>query len=118
MQGNQATPEGKGFKLFLCVGCKVASILSDSLRSYGAVTLQAPLSMGFCRQECWSGLSCPSPGTLPEPASLPSLALADGFLTTGATWEALKLSNRLKKPCFNLNKNLFASQTSTDFMLR
>ena len=28
---------------------------------------QAPLSMGFSRQECWSGLPFPSPGNLPNP---------------------------------------------------
>jgi len=27
---------------------------------------QAPLSMGFSRQEYWSGLPCPSPGHLPD----------------------------------------------------
>ena len=27
---------------------------------------QVPLSMGFSRQEYWSGLSCPPPGDLPE----------------------------------------------------
>ena len=31
------------------------------------VAHQAPLSMGFSRQECWSGLPCPSPGDLPDP---------------------------------------------------
>ena len=45
---------------------------------------QAPLSMGFSRQEYWSGLPCPPPGDLPnpriEPASLMSPALAGGFL--------------------------------------
>ena len=39
--------------------------------------LQAPLSMGFSRQEYYSGLPCPPPGDLPdpeiEPASLMSL---------------------------------------------
>ena len=54
---------------------------------------QAPLSMGFPRQEYWSGLPCPSPGDLPnpgvEPVSLMSPALADRFFTTSATWEAL-----------------------------
>ena len=39
--------------------------------------LQAPLSMGFSRQEYWSGLPCPPPGDLPnpgiEPASFTSL---------------------------------------------
>ena len=48
--------------------------------------------MGFSRQECWSGLPCPPPGDLPdpgiEPTSLMSPALAGGFLTTTATWEA------------------------------
>ena len=28
---------------------------------------KSPLSMGFARQECWSGLPCPSPGDLPDP---------------------------------------------------
>ena len=32
-----------------------------------AVARQAPLSMGFFRQEFWSGLPFPSPGDLPEP---------------------------------------------------
>ena len=30
-------------------------------------THQASLSMGFCRQEQWSGLPCPPPGVLPDP---------------------------------------------------
>ncbi|ELR52587.1 hypothetical protein M91_18885, partial [Bos mutus] len=50
---------------------------------------QAPLSMGFSRQEYWSGLPFPPPGTLPnpgiEPVSLKSPALAGGFFTTSAT---------------------------------
>ena len=57
------------------------------------VAHQAPPSMGFPRQEYWSGLPFPSPGDLPnsgrEPMSLASPALEDGFLTTSATWEAL-----------------------------
>ena len=31
------------------------------------VAYKAPLSMEFSRQEYWSGLSCPSPGDLPDP---------------------------------------------------
>ena len=61
------------------------SVVSDSA-SLWAVALQAPLSVGFSRQECWSGLSCPSPGDLPdpgiEPTSLVSPASAGGFFTT------------------------------------
>ena len=51
------------------------------------------LSMGSPRQEYWSGVPFPPPEDLPnigiEPASLPSPALASGFFTTNATWEAL-----------------------------
>ena len=47
------------------------------------VACQGPLSMGFSRQEYWSGLPLPPPGDFPdwviEPASLMSLALAGGF---------------------------------------
>ena len=52
---------------------------------------QAPLSMGFSRQEYWSGLLCPLPGDLPDPGikpeSLKYPALVDRFFTTGAIWE-------------------------------
>ena len=44
---------------------------------------QAPPSMGFSRQECWSGLPFPSPGDLPDPGIEPgSPALqADALLS-------------------------------------
>ena len=37
------------------------------------IACQAPLSRGFSRQDYWSGLSCPSPGDLPDPGVEPSL---------------------------------------------
>ena len=44
------------------------------------IAQQVPLSMGFPRQEFWSGLPFPSPGDLPDPGMEPkSPALADGF---------------------------------------
>ena len=56
------------------------------------VAHQAPLSMGFFRQEYWSGLPWPPPGDLPdpgiEPISFMSPALAGGFCITTTTWEA------------------------------
>ena len=56
------------------------------------ITHQASLSMGFSRQEYWSGLSCSPPGDLPnpgiDPASLVSPALAGRFFTISVTWEA------------------------------
>ena len=47
------------------------------------VAYQTPLSMGFSRQECWSGLPFPSPGDLPNPGINPrSPALqADALLS-------------------------------------
>ena len=58
------------------------------------VALQAPLSMGFSRQEYWSELL--PPGDLPNPRIKPtSHALAGGFFTTSATWEALGLIHLL-----------------------
>ena len=60
---------------------------------------QAPLSMGFFRQEYWSGLPCPPPRNLPdpgiEPVSLVSLALAGRLFTTEPLnwmWGEMKFS--------------------------
>ena len=62
-----------------------------------ATAQQAPLSVEFSRQECWSGLPFPIPGDLPdpgiEPTSLVSPELAGGFFTTDAPWEALLQSS-------------------------
>ena len=62
------------------------------------VAHQAPLFMGFSRQEYWSGLPCPPPGNLPDPgikpASLMSTALVGGFFTTSVTWEAQINTNK------------------------
>ena len=56
------------------------------------IARQAPLSMGFSKQEYWSGLPFPSPGDLPnpviEPLSVMSPALTGGFFTASATREA------------------------------
>ena len=58
-----------------------------------AVACQAPLSMGFSKQEYWSRLPCPPLGDLSDsgikPTSLTSPAWAGRFFTTCTTWEAL-----------------------------
>ena len=71
---------------------------AKSLQSYPTVCdpvdcrPQAPLSMGFSRQEYWSGLPCPPPRDIPdpriEPVSFPSPARAGGLFATSAAWEA------------------------------
>ena len=56
------------------------------------VAHQAPLSMGFSKQEYWNGLPCLPLGNLSDPGikpvSLVSPASASGFFTNSATWEA------------------------------
>ena len=56
------------------------------------VTRSASLSMGFSRQEYWSGMPFPPPRDLPDPriksAFLTSLSLSGKFFTTTATLEA------------------------------
>ena len=70
--------------------------------SLWTVALQAPLSMGFSRQEHWSGFQCGLSGDLPDPGikpvSLVSPVLAGRFFTTGTTWEA---------PCIHGSFNSF-----------
>ena len=71
----------------VCV-CVRARALSHFSRVWlfvtlGTVARQAPLSIGFSRQEYWSGLLCPASGDLPNPGVEPtSPVLASGFLTT------------------------------------
>ena len=51
-------------------------VVSNIFVSLWPVARQAPLSMGFLRQQYWSGLPFPSPGDLPDPGIKPeSLAL-------------------------------------------
>ena len=82
----------------LCVCVKLLSHVHLFATPW-TVARQAPLSMGFSREEYWSGLPCPPPGDLPdpgiEPKSLMSPPLAGGFLTTSATWEAQR-ENKVK----------------------
>ena len=68
-----------------CCRCFSHSASSDSLRPLWTIAHQAPLSMGFSRQEYWSGLPFPSPGDLPNPGTEPESprvsSIAGGFFT-------------------------------------
>ena len=92
--------------VFLCLNPSLSQPLSSSFPSVLScfspvwlfVTLwtvahQALLSIGFFRQEYWSGLPFPSPGDLCNPGikrlSLTSPALAGGFFPTSTTWEPI-----------------------------
>ena len=60
---------------------------------------QAPLFMGFSRQEYWSELPCPPPGDLPDPGIKPYLLCLlhcrRVLCVTSTAWEALSSNNRL-----------------------
>ena len=68
--------------------CSVA-LLCPTMRAHGLQPARLPLSMGFPRQEYWSGLPLPPPGDLPRlrDRTLISCVLVDRFLTR-ATREA------------------------------
>jgi len=81
------------YAISLCMHVRVLNLFSVQVfATPWTVDLQAPLSMGFPRQEYWSGLPFLLPGDLPDPGIKPtclmSPALAGGYFTTSATWEA------------------------------
>ena len=81
---------------FICYPCMLSCFIRVQLfATLWTVALQAPPSMGFSKQEYWSGFPFPSPADLPnpgmEPMPLASPALAGRFFTSSATWEALYL---------------------------
>ena len=61
---------------------------SDSVMTPQTIAHEAPLSIGFHRQECWNGLPFPFPGDLPDPGiKLVSSALTDSLpLGHQGTW--------------------------------
>ena len=69
--------------LQMCVHVLNLSVVSDSCNPID-IACQAPLSMGFSRQEYWSGLPFPSPGDFPHPGikSRSHVLQADSLLTT------------------------------------
>ena len=91
------------------------------------IACQAPLSMGFSRQEYWGRLPFPPPGNLPDPgikpAPLKSPAFAGQLLTTSTNWEAHLAHTRLKNskclqgliPLEALRKNQFLDFSISSF---
>jgi len=68
----------------VCVHIQLCTALCDPMNC----SHQAPLFMGFSRQEYWSGFPCPPPGDLPTPGTEPS-SLA---LTTTAPGKSLPIA--------------------------
>ena len=76
--------------------------MSESFVTPGTVACQAPPSMGFSRQEYWSGLPFPPPGDLPDPGTEPvSPALAGRFFTTEPRGKFINICDISPVVCFN-----------------
>ena len=73
----------------VCVFTQLCPVL------WGSKDYSPPGSSTHKNQEYWSGVPFPAPGNLPnpgiKPTSLASPALAGGFFTTSATWEAYQV---------------------------
>ena len=80
--------------IYILHACYITSVMSNSLQPMDCRP-PVSLSMGFSRQEYWSGSLCPPPGHLPdpgtEPASLMFPALAGSFFTTRPTGKPIRL---------------------------
>ena len=78
-----------------CMLCRFSCVWL-SATPWTAAACQAPLSMGFSKQEHWRGWPSPLPRGLSnpgiEPTSLMSPALAGRFFTTSTTWKTLEHS--------------------------
>ena len=81
----------KAFKC-LCIWCTLSLSHVWLFVTPWTVTLQAPLSMEFSRQEYWNGLPFPPPGNLPNPGIKPSSpALTGRVFNTGPPFKCLLL---------------------------
>ena len=63
---------------YVCMHACVLSRFShvQPFETLWTIACQAPLSVGFSRQESWSGVPCPPPGDLLNPGIEPSLCLS------------------------------------------
>ena len=93
--------------------------MSDSATP-GTVACQAPLSVEFSRQECWSELPFPPPGDFPNPgikaASLVSPALVGRILTTSGQGYSREILRAILKASF-LESTMCRTKMEPSFML-
>ena len=98
LQWNRSDGGGRGD--FLGPGRKKEMKSLSCIRVFATpwtVAYQAPLSMGFSRQEYWSGLPFPSPEDLPDPEIEPGPpALQADALASEPPWKYLVLTSRTK----------------------
>ena len=74
----------KNYCQWVCDGGGLVTKSCPTIATPWTVAHQAPLSIGFSRQEYWSGLPFPSTGYLPQPRikpASPASCMAGGFFT-------------------------------------
>ena len=111
---------------YLQICCCLVQVMPNSFVTQWSVACQAPLSMGFSRQEYWSGLPIHSPGDLHDPGIKPaSAALKGGFFTTEplgkpisrlATQNFCPLFSYYTIPCPLQNPGKIASPSSSQLI--
>ena len=108
-----------GMCLYMCLSnrgcvlvCWVTSVISNSVTLW-TVACQAPLSMGFSRQEYWSGLPYPPPGDLPRDWVHISLVfwITGRFFTTEPQGKLQRGVFTLKRHCKLLEQICTKTQT-------
>ena len=86
----------------VCVCVFSFSVVSDFVTPW-TVAPQAPLSMGFSRQEYWSGLPFPPPRDLPDPGiepgspESPIYCIGRWIFCHCGTWEAPPFQNKISQ---------------------
>ena len=73
-------------------------VVSDCFVTPWTIAHQAPLSIGFSRQEYWSGLPCPSPGDLPNSGIEPGSPALQADSLSLSHQGSIKRSHNNKKP--------------------
>ena len=99
---------------YSCCCCCLAAKSCPTLWQTHCKAHQAPLSMGFSRQEYWNGLPFPSLGDLPNPGIEPvSPALAGRFFTTEPPEKLLGYRHHPNSPFCNFWPLILWLMTST-----
>ena len=108
--------------LMLCLGTHHGSLFATPW----TVALQAPLSMGFSRQEYWSGLPCPPPGISPTQGSNPGLSHCKRIVYQQShqgsprilEWVLYPYSSRSSQPRNQTGVSWFAGRFFTNWAIR
>ena len=87
-----------------------SEVVPHSLGPHGLVAYQAPPSVGFSRQEYWSGVPFPSPGDLPDPGIKPgSTTLQADALTSKPPGKPSRYKSRLLFICIFKNYLIYTT---------